>query len=259
MSIPAHNDTHCVDLSLKVHTMPREKQIRRCSDPDTTLATSRFGEQSGDGGPVCTSSPGSGDDEYPIHEPRYAAGSFGGISKDDYDHFRNDYMDETWAAWSSVNRSAQGTPEHCSDSDIVIVPRLNYKDKFPSNDTIQQPLKCIVHAANPRENSKCANQEFKTFLTLKHHMIDCHQQPDYCPRCGSTFSHSVDWSSHINARNCEVKSNPLAGVPGVPGDTLDRIMGWKPDSFLSTENNWENLKALLNAGMDTLGATSKRR
>lgn len=241
--------------------MPRERQIRRCSDPDTTLATPIFGEQSGDGGPVRTFSQdsGLGDDEYPIHKPHSAAGSFGGISEDDYDHFRNDCMDETWAAsiWPSVNRSARGTPEHCSDSDIVIVPRLNHKDTFPSNNTIQQPLKCIVHAANPRENPKCANQEFKTFSTLKDHIIDCHQQPDYCPRCGTTFSHSADWSAHINARNCEVKSNPLAGVPGVPGDTLDGIMGWKPDSFLSTENNWENLKALLNSGMDTLGATRR--
>ncbi|KAK4221208.1 hypothetical protein QBC38DRAFT_492530 [Podospora fimiseda] len=240
MSNTIHNQSHWVDLCVKIHTLSRNSPIQTCPGPDKSI----------DGGPVRTFSQDSvlGDDEYPIHgqKQHFAAGGFGEVSEDDYDDLRNGYVDESWT--SSFCSSTMGTPEHCSDNDIVIVPKVVNTTTSSPKLHDHQPLKCIVHEANPRGNPKCTKQEFKSIFALKTHILDCHQRPDYCPRCGATFARSAHWSRHIIARNCNAKVNALDGVPGVHGDIIDRIMEWEPDRSVSEESNLNTLRGLLNSG-----------
>ncbi|KAK4167475.1 hypothetical protein QBC43DRAFT_311938 [Cladorrhinum sp. PSN259] len=114
------------------------------------------------------------------------------------------------------------------------------------------PLLLLRNAAKPNDAAhrpECVNRAFHDFAALKQHMKDHHHRPDhYCPRCGDTsFADIADWKSHIIARECVTKPMELLDsmIPGLPGDTMDYIMRWEPDSSLSDEKNWEHLMAVL--------------
>lgn len=138
------------------------------------------------------------------------------------------------ASSSSCNISAMATP-----------------DSRPSSPDHEFEFPCPVPDSMKQRQSNCgcaAHQRFPSATAAKEHVVQVHHRPHYCPRCGVTFPSIAVWSSHINARTCNTKSDPLSTVPGVPGDTMDRIVEWMPDTALSENENWEELRRIILSG-----------
>ncbi|KAK4221093.1 hypothetical protein QBC38DRAFT_149175 [Podospora fimiseda] len=127
---------------------------------------------------------------------------------------------------ASSNQSAIATPDCDSETEE---PRHVYR--------------CPVGS-----HPQCDNCTFSGVTATKEHIIQHHTRPHYCPRCGDIFETNNDWSDHITKRSCVLNPNAMANVPGIPGDTMDRIIEWVPEPSLSEDENWEQLKNILRSG-----------
>ena len=157
------------------------------------------------------------------------------------------YLNTRWSKYAPSN-----TPSSSSCS----ISAAATPDSRPSSPDPQSGFPCPIPDSMKRQQrgispdceSCAAHQRFPTAAEAKEHVVRVHHRPHYCPRCGVTFPTIAVWSSHINARTCSTKSDPLSAVPGVPGDTMDRIVEWMPDSARSETENWEELRGMILSG-----------
>ncbi|KAK3989611.1 hypothetical protein QBC44DRAFT_82555 [Cladorrhinum sp. PSN332] len=184
---------------------------------------------------------GLGDDNYTI-EPQSKYHHVSETVDHEYDDLKDENINEHWTTVSCAKNTTE------PDNFELLLQTCLLDDAKPDLPTgASGHLRCLLHGAKPAaDHTDCVNHGFQDFETLKQHMRDCHHRPDYCPRCGATFTETAEWSRHINARKCEIKPKQLVLVPGVAGDTMDRIMEWEPDCSLSDEKNWEQMRAMLN-------------